>query len=343
MSEGPLDNYLTAEEEAYFKSGGSEATEAKIEAEHDTESNDNQRDVSNESEHDDSRAEQTTDASDESDSASDAEDESDSDDDSDTNTPKTQSDRDFEKAFKTERHKRKELREALEAQARKTAEMEAALNEMRQNMQRQEQTKQEAARPREAIPDADEDPLAYQQYQLKQLGQALTEQQKYLNAREQAEVAQKQQEAFVNYYKSSAQQFAQKQTDFGEAYNFLTDARIKEHMAAGYSNQEAQSLIIEEEMAIVAKALQDKVNPAERIYNVARNRGYNGKDSVKKAVPATKNISDIKRGMDNAKSLKSGGGHLNEGELGIDDIDSMDFAQFDDFWAGFKAKSKQMG
>ena len=37
------------------------------------------------------------------------------------------------------------------------------------------------------------------------------------------------------------------------------------------------SLLIEDEMGIVAKAYQDKVNPAERIYKLAKARGFTGR------------------------------------------------------------------
>lgn len=342
MTMGPVDNYLTAEEEAYFKSGGSDDAAERLES------------IANESVEatedaspDDSRAEPESsnaadganaESNDAAEAADDAEDESDyatESSDDDEKSPK----RDYEKAFKVERHKRKELREALEANARKTAELEATLQRLQQNMQQQAQPKQEA--PQEPIPDPDVDPLGYQQYQIKQLESQIQTQNKYLSERATHEQRAMQQQAFVETYRKSAMQFAEKTPEFKEAYQYLIENRIKEHVAAGYSPDEANALAVEEEMSIVAKAYQDKVNPAERLYNLAKHRGYSAKTSQTKTT-APKNLADIKKGMAKSKSLQPGGEAL-ERELGIDDVDNMSPEEFDTFWAGYRNKAKQQG
>ena len=338
-----LDNYLSKDEESYFKTGGDETYEERLVAD---ESN---TETEQESSTDDSRGEpESSDGADEADSKSDGEreeasdelSESDDEDERGGNDEKS-SKRDYEKAFKVERHKRKELKEAFEANARKTTEMEANLSKLQQDFARQ-QMQPVAPAQVEDIPDPDVDPLGYQQHQIKQLEKQITEHNKYLNQRHEYEQRNSQQQAFLNTYQQSAKQFADKTPDFTDAYKFLTQARMEEHKAAGYSVEEANNLLLEEEMAIVAKSYNDKVNPAERIYNLAKNRGYSAKSAAKNTPPA-KNLKDLKNGMANSKSLKSGGGELPEKDLGIDDIDGMNFAEFDDFWSGYKAKSKGQG
>lgn len=335
MTEGPLDNYLTAEEDAYFKNRGSDEAEEKVEESFEEENGkQDTQEVTQEAEQDvleDRDRDNSEEVSaDEDDEASEPED-------------STSSKRDYEKAFKAERHKRKELKEAFEAHAKKTAEMEAMLARMQENMEQQtraQQEKERAPQVKEVVPDPEEDPIGYQQYKIDKLEQSLTEQSKYLKQQHEYSQRAAQENAFKQAYMNAAQQFSQKNNDFTDAYKFLTNARAQEHMAAGFSREEAESLLLEEEAAIVAKAFKDKVNPAERMYNLAKNRGYSAK-----AAPASKgkSLTDIKKGMDNAKSLKSGGGQLPDKDFGLDDIDAMNFDEFDKFWAGYKSKSKGIG
>jgi hypothetical protein len=329
MTEGPLDNYLTNEEDAYFKNrGSSDAEDAVVENTAET----------IEEPAIDEPADSTEPRSDDNESAESDEDRSDEDEVEDDT--RTKNERDYEKAFKAERHKRKELKEAFEANAKKTAEMETTLAQLKQSMlqnqQQVAQQREQAPPPRqEAAPDPEEDPLGYMQHQIKQQERAIIEHNNYLKQRHDAEQRNSQENAFKQAYSNAAQQYAQTNKDFTEAYGFLTDARVKEHLAAGFSKQEADALLIEEETTIVAKAFRDGVNPAERMYNLAKNRGYTA--NVAKA-PA-KSLADIKKGQANAKSLR-GGGELNDAEPGIADIDGMDFETFDKFWAGYKSKSK---
>lgn len=338
MTEGPLDNYLTADEDAYFKNRGTGEAEAVIEETQGNEETDTASVGDTEGGNGESAREEHSDGDDTS-----AEDddgyEADAEEEEHENPKKG---RDFEKAFKTERHKRKELKEAFEAHAKKTAEMEAMLARMQQTMQQQQAQAQQSRAPeaKEIVPDAEEDPIGYQQYKIQKLEESLNQQSQYLKQQQEYSQRTAQENAFKNAYMNSAQQFSKSAPDFTQAYKYLTDARTKEHIAAGFSSDEAERLLVEEETAIVAKAFKDGVNPAERMYNLAKNRGYTGKAT---SAPKGKSLTDIKKGMDNAKSLKSGGGELPDRDYGLDDIDGMDFAEFDKFWAGYKSKSKGIG
>ena len=339
---GALDNYfnadLSAEEKAYFDSRGSEHSEEKVAETIDvkTEREQEPEEVSQETGEDvlESGERQSSEGlQDEEDESSDADELDDE--------PKLKADRDYEKAFKTERHKRKELREALEAQAKKTAEIEVTLNQLRQNAMQKQAAPEPLPAKQEPVPDADDDPLGYLQYQIKQQEKAIVEHNKYLTKRHEIEQRSMQEQAFKQVYANSAKEFAQKQTDFSDAYNFLTDSKVKEYIASGFTPQQANEFLIEDEMALVSKAFEDKINPAERIYNLAKARGYSVDDTSKKQAPA-KSLSDIKKGLANSKSLKSGGGQPTEREAGIDDIDGMNFEEFDTYWNKLKASSKGM-
>jgi hypothetical protein len=76
-------------------------------------------------------------------------------------------------------------------------------------------------------------------------------------------------------YRAQADDFEKQHPDFNAAYRHLLDDRNAELMTLGYGDPLTRGRIItEEESAIVARALADGANPAERIYAVARRRGY---------------------------------------------------------------------
>lgn len=340
MNEGPVDSYLSADEEAYFKNRGSEDSENKVVEEFsdehierpdkpDLERNAESADRASPSEDSGSEPETLSDTE-----STDADDEAS---DSDESGPKS---RDYEKAFKTERHKRKELKEALEETNRKAADMEARIEQLKASMLNMPKPEPIKAPAPEVVPDEDDDPIGYMQYKTKKLEAHLAQQSHYLQSQYQAQQAQLQDDAFIADYRARAVEFAKKTPDFGKAYEFLIASKLAEYEAAGFNAQQAQDLLKEDERATVAIARQAGVNPAERIYNVAKSRGYNTKSSVK-APP--KNLADIKKGLDNSKSLKPGGGDTLEREVGMADVDGMNWNEFDDFFNAMKQKSKRFG
>ncbi len=338
---GALDSYLTAEEEAYFKSGGSEQTETKLEEM--AESEDGEGIGTDDSQHHEKEESEDNEPGEPVDEVSDGQD-GEPDEPRDDGLKHDKSDRDYEKAFKAERHKRKELKEALEANTRKTSEMEQTLAQLKQSMLSQQQAPQQQvpAQQQESVPDPEEDPLGYQQYQIKQLEKTIVSHNKYLTQKHEHEQRSAQESAFNQAYANAAREFTTKTKDFMDAYKYITEARIEEHVAAGFSREKANLFLMDDEKMIVAQAFQDNVNPAERIYNLAKARGYTGATATNNKKLAPKNLEDIKRGLNNSKSLKSGGGELPDKEAGIEDVGDMNFQEFDEFWARLKSKSKHL-
>lgn len=250
---------------------------------------------------------------------------------------KTKVQRDYEKAYKTQIHKQKELKQQLEQQSKKSAEAEAALLQLKDVMTRQtaEPARRESA---EAAPDINEDPLGYYNYKIRQLESTVAQQNQYLTEKGRHDEAIAQQTAFVDWYKESANNYKAKVPEFSQAYDFLAEQIINERVAGGFTEEQARKLLVEDEIAVASLARRDGVNPAERIYNMAKARGFT-KDAPKNS--STKTLASIKKGMDNAKSLKSSGNEPRESEGGIDNIDDMSFKEFDDFWAKLKRQEKR--
>ncbi len=330
VENGVLDKYLTDDEQKYFDNRGDENSEKAIESQaEENERLEEEVNDNNVAPNDDSSDNQP-DESDESESEPES-----SVDDSDDESTQEKTPRDYEKAFKAELHKRKELKAEFEANAKKTQELENALNEFKSRFGNQPVAQPE--QPKEVVPDPTEDPLGYQQYKIDKLEKTLTQQSQYLKQQYDQAQRSRSEEAFVTTYKNAAKSFAQEKPDFFDAYNHVIEARKQQYLVSGYDEQQVAQLIEEDEKALAAKAFTDKVNPAQRIYELASAMGYS---PAKKDSPKSDKIDSLKKGLKNSKSLKSGGGQPVDKTLGIEDIDSMDFDQFDQVWETYKKRAK---
>lgn len=223
-------------------------------------------------------------------------------------------------ALHAERMKRKELQSRLEQQAQKVSQMEQNWQRLAESYQRQQQPQP---------PSFDEDPLEALRHDTEQVKQYINQQHQTEQQRQQAYEMQNRQQQFINSYQESAQEFAKTTPEFKDAYSFLSESRIKEYVEAGYSHAQANQLLIEDEMAIAAKAFQDGVNPAERMYKLAKVRGYQGK-------PQAQNLNAINKGMKMSKSLNGAGGNSANG-ISLDTIAHMSQKELDAFVANPKS------
>lgn len=230
------------------------------------------------------------------------------------------------RALKAERT----ARAAAEAELRTERETRARIDE-RLKMLSEAVTSAEPVEKIEApkIPDPEEDIIAHNRYLANRM--AAIEQTLTTTQTETAE--QRQRTAVVSVYRADSAAFAQKQTDFMDAYNFLLSARTAQLKGQRYSEQEIAKWLEIEEMNVVQRALEAKTSPAQDIYNLAKSMGYapkapepapNGAGSAQPApgaakpaaAPAgalvapsvTEEIDRIKAGKAASMSLSNGGG-----------------------------------
>ena len=94
-------------------------------------------------------------------------------------------------------------------------------------------------------------------------------------------------------YVADARRFAAGQADFGEAYRFLVDARIREYQAMGVTDDaEIARRVQQDEIALAREALDAGESPSRRVYDVSVARGYTppvseGGDGSEQREPAT--------------------------------------------------------
>lgn len=175
-------------------------------------------------------------------------------------------------AFHEERLRRKELAKQLQAVKEEAAQYRGRLEVI-------EALRQGNAKPAEP-PSPETDPLGYVTHTMAEI----RAQQEAL-AKRQAEFLeqnqhQSQAQQFMGAYQAQAQAFAAKTPDFNEAYKFLAKSRIDELTAGGYSQEEAEAVVLQNEAEIVARAFQNGQNPAEAMYKIASLRGYKAAGAV---------------------------------------------------------------
>lgn len=229
----------------------------------------------------------------------------------DKNDKQSELDRNYKAAMQEERERRKELQRQLDEQRNRTAQLEATFQRVVEKVNQPQQQPQ--------VPDFNADPIEALRYNQEQLQKAYIQQHQIQEQRQHVEAQQQVFNQFLGKYQQSATEFSQQTTDFKDAYKFLHDERVKEYKEAGFDHAQAERLFIDDELAVASKAFQDGVNPASRIYNIAKARGYQQKsaqattqqnnqqkmDALQKGVQASKSLSGVGGKADNPMTLEA--------------------------------------
>lgn len=225
-------------------------------------------------------------------------------------------------ALHQERQRRKELAAQVKAHEEKMRKMEETFQRFVQQSQQ----------PQEKAPSYDENPLEALRHEQEQLKKYIADHNAYLTKQHQTFESQQRQQQFANQYQQSALEYLKDKPDFSDAYTYLVQTRGQEYIAAGYDLNQAKQLLHEDEMAIAAKAFQDGVNPAERMYNLAVTRGYKKVEPVKENTQqAERKIEQMQQGLKQSKSLSNVGGKQ-EFNLTLESLVDMDDEDFSKYW-----------
>ncbi len=198
-------------------------------------------------------------------------------------------------ALHEERERRKELSAKLEEttlkSARDMATLQERVNTILQAVQQQMEPPKEvegplfvkqfmAANPGVSLRDAEEayyaeEPNNYLRYKQNQLEQHQSTLAQVAQQQAQSDRVQEQFANFVNAYQGQAAEFKSQMPDFQTAYNFLMSNRDAELQTLGFVDPTQRRQIMQnEEIGIVEHAFRDRVNPAKRLYDIAKFRGY---------------------------------------------------------------------
>lgn len=169
------------------------------------------------------------------------------------------------------------------------------------------------------------------------------------------------QTTFVNTYKADAAQFEAKNPDYRAAYNHLLQSRASELISIGYDNpkalqdagaspQEVQAAfkalhdaVVADEYGIADLAMKKGKSPAEIIYGLAKQRGYakaaaagDGKSDAEKL------LENIERGQNANKSLNGTGASSGDAEMTGERLIAMPQDEFEAWCTKNPAKARRL-
>lgn len=183
---------------------------------------------------------------------------------------------------------------------------------------------------KEELPDRSKDPLGYVLAKMELMEREVARRERESTQaaetiRKQNEEYSKQQQniqRFQSDLSSAEDQFRQVAPDYDDAFDFVTKSRDGELALLGYNPQQRQQIIIQEATQTAAHLLSQGINPAEKFYEFAKQRGY----GRPKAEP-----NKVQKLAETEKKTKTPGRGKasNTGKPTIDALSEMDDAEFD--------------
>ena len=187
---------------------------------------------------------------------------------------------------------------------------------------------------------------------VKHIGETVAQMQKRVDdekaAKETADKAVAEQKVFVDNYTKACDEFEKTTPDFKAAYNFLLNSRAAELKAIGYDTPETlHQALIADEFGIAQMALQRGKSPAQMLYDLANQRGYK-KASADAPKPgageeaAAEKLARIERGQAEHKSLSNTGGSSGDQEMTAEALIAMSAEEFEAWTSKNPAKARKL-
>ncbi|WP_375663002.1 hypothetical protein [Bartonella sp. CL266QHHD] len=191
-----------------------------------------------------------------------------------------------------------------------------------------------------APPDLREDPVRLVAWMLDKIQKQDAYIREQKEALRQAEEQQQHDIRLGQFFNNSVKSFQNKSSDFGDAANFLYEKRAKElsswsSLYPEYADPNTISEIIRNELrTIVATCAQRDLNPAEEIYRIAQNLGYQNQ-----GVQANNQVAELQSRQNSARTLTASGGGGVTGPMTLASIDRMSEEEFDAWISNPKNKA----
>ncbi|WP_273760678.1 hypothetical protein [Bartonella sp. ML70XJBT.G] len=181
-----------------------------------------------------------------------------------------------------------------------------------------------------APPDPSQDIIGYMAW----MGEKLQEQDAFIRAQQDAHrqaFEQQQHDMHLNQFlENSVTSVKGKYSDFDAAANFLYETRAKQLNAwssvyPDYANKSTIEAIIGDELrTIVATCAQRNLNPAEELYKIAQNCGYQNQ-----VVQAHHQVAALESRQNSARTLTASGGGGSVGPMTKEALANMSEKEFD--------------
>ena len=238
---------------------------------------------------------------------------------------------------------------ALHEERRKRAEIEAERQQLRAQIEQFQRAMQEAQAPQ--APDPEQDPLGYLSFQNQQL-QARIQQMDEWRAQQERERQQQTQYATLTQTVAAAEQsFRAKTPDYDQAAAYALQMEDK-RLSAFYPDPAVRTQVLRTEAAqLLAQLVREGRDPAEGLYQMARNMGYAGPAPVAAPAPApaptpapapaSSVVDTIERGL-KQQTVGGAGGSTPPSEMTPEMMAAIsDPAEFNKAWAKFAKSARR--
>jgi myosin heavy subunit len=163
---------------------------------------------------------------------------------------------------------------ALHEERRRRAEAEQTARQLQQQFEQLQAAMRQAQQPQ--APDPEQDPMGYLAFQNQQLQQQLAELGQWRQQTEQQRQQVQQYQGFVQAVASSEAAFRQTHADYDQAAQYAMQFEDK-RLQAFYPDPATRQRVLQMEAAnMLQQAMQQGRDPAEVLYQAARNMGYAG-------------------------------------------------------------------
>ena len=241
---------------------------------------------------------------------------------------------------------------ALHEERRKRAEIEAERQQLRAQIEQFQRAMQEAQAPQ--APDPEQDPLGYLSFQNQQL-QARIQQMDEWRAQQERERAQQTEYVTLTQQVAAAEQaYRAKTPDYDQAAQFALQMEDK-RLSAFYHDPATRLQVLRQEAAqLMSQLVREGRDPAEGLYQMAKNLGYAGAAPAPVAAPAAPAapstpapapvaavVETIEKGL-KQQAVGSAGGTTASGEVTPEMMAAMnDPAEFNKAWAKFARSARR--
>ena len=144
------------------------------------------------------------------------------------------------------------------------------------------------------VPDLQTDPLGHLLHKLDSISTKLAELESKSVEQRQEDTQASEQQKFINIVNQQIADFTKTHPDYQAAYKHLRDAKFAELKGVGYTADEANQKLNQEELDITVRALRSQKSPAEIAYSMAQRYGY--KPPQAPTDPESK-VEQIKKGL----------------------------------------------
>lgn len=188
------------------------------------------------------------------------------------------------------------LRQSMEEAQRRVGELEASIKAL------QNPTPTPAP-----APDRNADPLGSMFHQLDAVMKTVSDLQKQIGEQRDLQTQQENFRAFQQQVSTMRDEFVKTTPDFPDAYTHLRNARIADMRALGFQDADINRTLMQEEVTLAQRAVQQGKNPAAEVYERARRYGYAAKMPAATPAPADPNakLDAIQKAQQAAKNLSS--------------------------------------